>query len=127
MHAFSIFVFAPVQRSLACFTRKSALEIRSLLLLLPHPCCTCSPKLATWNLFQLHKTSIDKKGSSIHANICRSDVTLQYAVVVHLGEVPDPAKGTCTKAFLVPPLSNGQCTVQVTRGVMMMTLVIVVS
>ena len=27
MHAFSIFVFAPVQRNLACFTWKSALEI----------------------------------------------------------------------------------------------------
>ena len=34
MHAFSIFVFAPVQRNEACFTWKSALEIRSLLLLL---------------------------------------------------------------------------------------------
>ena len=34
MHAFSIFVFAPVQRNWACFTWKSALEIRSLLLLL---------------------------------------------------------------------------------------------
>ena len=34
MHAFSIFVFAPVQRNLACFTWKSALEICSLLLLL---------------------------------------------------------------------------------------------
>ena len=37
MHAFSIFVFAPVQRNWACFTWKSALEIRSsLLLLLPN-------------------------------------------------------------------------------------------
>ena len=34
MHAFSIFVFAPVQRNWACFTWKSTLEIRSLLLLL---------------------------------------------------------------------------------------------
>ena len=34
MHAFSIFVFAPVQRNWACFTWKSALEICSLLLLL---------------------------------------------------------------------------------------------
>ena len=34
MHAFSIFVLAPVQRNWACFTWKSALEIRSLLLLL---------------------------------------------------------------------------------------------
>ena len=34
MHAFSIFVFAPVQRNWACFTQKSALEIHSLLLLL---------------------------------------------------------------------------------------------
>ena len=33
MHAFSIFVFAPVQRNLACFTWESTLEIRSLLLL----------------------------------------------------------------------------------------------
>ena len=31
MHAFSIFVFAPVQCNSACFTWKSALEIRSLL------------------------------------------------------------------------------------------------
>ena len=31
MHAFSIFVFAPVQRNRACFTWKSAQEIRSLL------------------------------------------------------------------------------------------------
>ena len=30
MHAFSIFVFAPVQRNWACFTWKSALEIPSL-------------------------------------------------------------------------------------------------
>ena len=34
MHAFCIFVFASVQRNWACFTWKSALEIRSLLLLL---------------------------------------------------------------------------------------------
>ena len=34
MHVFHIFVFAPVQRSWACFTWKGALEIRSLLLLL---------------------------------------------------------------------------------------------
>ena len=40
MHAFSIFVFAPVQRSRACFTWKSALEIRSLLLLLFVGCLT---------------------------------------------------------------------------------------
>ena len=33
-HAFSIFVFAPVQHNWACFTWKSALEICSLLLLL---------------------------------------------------------------------------------------------
>ena len=32
MLAFSIFIFAPVQRNSACFTWKSALEIRSLLL-----------------------------------------------------------------------------------------------
>ena len=38
IHAFSIFVFAPVQRNWACFTWKSALEIRSLLLLLLHAC-----------------------------------------------------------------------------------------
>ena len=34
MHAFSIFVLAPVQRHWACFTWKSALEIPSLLFLL---------------------------------------------------------------------------------------------
>ena len=34
MHAFSIFEFAPVHRNWACFTWKSTLEIRSLLLLL---------------------------------------------------------------------------------------------
>ena len=34
MHVFCIFVFAPVQRSRACFTWKGALEICSLLLLL---------------------------------------------------------------------------------------------
>ena len=34
MHAFSIFVFAPAQHNWACFTWKSALEIRSLSLLL---------------------------------------------------------------------------------------------
>ena len=34
MHVFCIFVFAPVQRSSACFMWKGALEIRSLLLLL---------------------------------------------------------------------------------------------
>ena len=34
MYAFCISVFAPVQRNLACFTWKGALEIRSLLLLL---------------------------------------------------------------------------------------------
>ena len=37
MHVFSVFVFAPVQRNWACFTWKSALEIRSLLLLLLNP------------------------------------------------------------------------------------------
>ena len=30
MHVFCIFVFAPVQCILACFTRKGALEIRSV-------------------------------------------------------------------------------------------------
>ena len=43
-HAFSIFVFAPVQRSWACFTWKSALEIRSLLLTI---CCF----LHIWQVF----------------------------------------------------------------------------
>ena len=41
MHVFCIFVFAPVQRSWACFTWKGALEVCSLLLLslqLMHTC-----------------------------------------------------------------------------------------
>ena len=33
MHAFSIFVSAPVQRNVACFTWKSALEIRSIIII----------------------------------------------------------------------------------------------
>ena len=44
MHAFSIFEFAPVQCNWACFTWKSTLEIRSLLLLL-----LLLLKMTTWD------------------------------------------------------------------------------
>ena len=42
MHAFSIFVFAPVQHNWACFTWKSALEIPSLLLCVCVCVCACA-------------------------------------------------------------------------------------
>ena len=45
MHVFCIFVFAPIQRSWACFTWKGALEIRSLLLFFPQvDICSSHPQ-----------------------------------------------------------------------------------
>ncbi|KAK7111823.1 hypothetical protein V1264_011390 [Littorina saxatilis] len=60
------------------------------------------PLLASWNKFQLHKTSSEFPGSSLHAEICPTDPTVQYVVVVNFGEVPDPELGLCNKSFLVP-------------------------
>ena len=59
MHAFFIFVFAPVQRNWACFTWKSALEICSLKLL------SCS-KLCHIKALENYQTDFDVHG------FCRS-------------------------------------------------------
>ncbi|XP_076459182.1 polycystin-1-like [Babylonia areolata] len=63
---------------------------------------TVDPTLTSWTRFMLHKTSIEKPGSSFHFTICPDRNDVQYVAVVSLGAVPDPGAGLCNKSFLVP-------------------------
>ena len=114
LHAFSIFVFAPVQHNWACFTWKSALEIRSLLFYYYYLHMHIQI-LNLWSFFMLQKKIQESTFSRSVCVLPRVHSTKRcwaclptesWLYVFHLSQVPSSLPCLCLHIYTLPALQK---------------------